>query len=223
MKRLGPEALEVEARAIQLVEERGDELIREYRRLFGVVVSTDQARELFPEYSASIGNRLKFALAIQRSAASLADLVFRQIVEEESGGGALFTAGGTGAGKTSAILRNSNGAQAVAGARVIYDSNFNSFDSAMGKVELALKARCTVSVVFVHRHPVEAYLQGVIPRALEDGRTVSIEGHLRMHRDSRKTFLKMQRRLQGNEKTGFTVLSNTGHESEVFQGCTTLK
>lgn len=72
-------------------------------------------------------------------------------------------------------------------------------------------------MIYVHRNPVEAYLNGVIPRALEQGRTVSIEGHLRMHKDSRETFLKIQKRLQDNDNVGFTVLANTGHESESFE------
>jgi hypothetical protein len=43
---------------------------------------------------------------------------------------------------------------------------------------MALEAGLRAIVFFVHRHPVEAYLRGVLPRALLEGRTVSIEGHL---------------------------------------------
>lgn len=217
MEGLSADAVEVEARAIERVTTESKQLIHEYRARFGVVVSTDQARELFPDYSASLESRLRYAGAVQHSAACLADMVFHDIVQEEMGGDALFTAGGTGAGKTSAILQNAETGQGMAGARVIYDSNFNSLKSALAKVELALRAECTVSVIFVHRNPVEAYLEGVLPRALEQGRTVSIAGHLRMHKDSRLTFLKVQRRLQAREKVGFMVLANTGHESEAFK------
>jgi hypothetical protein len=217
MEGLPRDAVEVETRAIELVSGQAEQLIQEYLRRFGVVVSTDHARELFPDYAASLESKLRYAGAVQHSAAYISDMVFGQVLQGEPGGNALFTAGGTGAGKTSAILQNIETGQAMAGARVIYDSNFNSFKSALAKVELALKAECTVSVIFVHRNPVEAYLEGVLPRALEQGRTVSIQGHLRMHKDSRGTFLKMQRRLQGNEKVAFTVLSNAGHESEVFK------
>ncbi len=50
-----------------------------YKR-FGVVVGTDLARELFPDYTASLENRLKFAAAVQRSAAHIADQVFTNIL-----------------------------------------------------------------------------------------------------------------------------------------------
>jgi hypothetical protein len=144
-------------------------------------------------------------------------LVFKEIVNEGSGGAALFTAGGTGAGKTSALLRTMEGDESLSDARVIYDSNFNSLTSSLAKIESALDAKCKVTVIFVHRHPLEAYLQGVVPRAFEEGRTVSIKGHLRMHKDSLSTFLKVQRRLELNENAVFRVLSNTGHESELFR------
>jgi hypothetical protein len=37
-----------------------------------------------------------------------------------------------------------------------------------------------------------------------------------MHKDSRKTFLKMTKSFASNNDVSFMVLSNTGHESEAF-------
>lgn len=213
---LSPEAQQVEERAILRVRQETEALVREYRQRFGVLVSTDLARELFEEYAASVDTRLRFASAVQRSAARIADKVFAQILSEPGDGMALFTAGGTGAGKTTSILSTRQTAGLLANARIIYDSNFNSLGSAKAKVELAIASRATAIVIFVHRHPVESYLQGVLPRALEEGRTVSIAGHLRMHRDSLKTFLRVQRAFSGNPKAAFTVLNNTGHATEAF-------
>jgi hypothetical protein len=216
---LSLDAVEVETRAIALVENYPDRLVAEYRKRFGILVGTDLARELFPDYVYSTDNRLKYAAAVQHSAARIADLVFATIVGEESGGGALFTAGGTGAGKTSAILLDAARNDNLSDARVIFDSNFNSLKSALAKVSAALDAGCKVIVIFVHRHPVEAYLQGVLTRAIEQGRTVPIDGHLRMHRDSLSTFLKAHHKLEDNENTAFRVLVNTGHESELSSSC----
>jgi hypothetical protein len=50
------------------------------------------------------------------------------------GGDALFTAGGTGAGKTTAIRTNSQTRGLISEAAVVYDSNFNSLGSARAKV-----------------------------------------------------------------------------------------
>jgi len=214
---LGAEEQAVQERSIALLKSNTEQLIAQYRANFGVVVGTDLAREMFPEYSENIGTRLKFAVSVQRAAAKLADLVFDQIVSEIDGGSSLFTAGGTGAGKTTSILRDGTAKEAFACSRVIFDGNLNSFKPSKAKIEAVLAKQCKVAVVFVHRHPVAAYIKGVIPRALEQGRTVPIHGHLRMHKDSIETFLKCHRYFAQNQNVSFIVLNNTGHEQESFR------
>jgi hypothetical protein len=213
---LSPEAQAVEVRVVEQVEQELDGLVEQYLERFRVVVGTDLARELFSDYTASLQSRLQFALAIQRSAAYVADEVYKRILSGPVLGDALFTAGGTGAGKTTAIRTSSQTSGLISEAAIVYDSNFNSLSSAKAKVTLALEVGLRVIVIFVHRHPVEAYLEGVLPRSLVEGRTVSIEGHLRMHRDSLKTFLRCQRFFAENPQAAFLVLNNTGHEAEAF-------
>jgi hypothetical protein len=217
LKGLGPEEQAVQERSIALLKSDSERLIAEYRSRFGIVVGTDLARELFPEYCVNIDSRLRFAASVQRPSALLADLVFGRIVSEIDGGSSLFTAGGTGAGKTTSILRDGTTKEVFNCSRVIFDGNLNSFKPARAKIEAVLERRCKVVVVFVHRHPVEAYINGVIPRALEHGRTVPIQGHLRMHKDSIETFLKCHRHFADNQNVSFIVLNNTGHEQETFK------
>ncbi len=212
MEGLGPEEVEVESRAIQLFKDHSAELVAEYRSKFGIVVGTDFARELFPDYAVDLGSRLRFAAAVQRSAAALADLVFDQMLAEKKGSAVLFTAGGTGAGKTSSIRANGD----FIDAGIIFDGNFNSWGSSKKRVEKSLQFGCKVAIIFVHRHPVEAYMQGVIPRALVEGRTVAIDAHLRMHSDSISTFLRINRKFADNKNVSCMVLNNTGHEIRSF-------
>jgi hypothetical protein len=185
-------------------------------RSIGSGLESSSGRTWLGNFTASLQSRLQFALAVQRSAAYVADEVYKRILSGPVLGDALFTAGGTGAGKTTAIRTSSQTSSLISGAAIIYDSNFNSLSSAKTKVTLALEAGLRVIVIFVHRHPVEAYLEGVLPRALVEGRTVSIEGHLRMHRDALKTFLRCQRSFAENPQAAFLVLNNTGHEAEAF-------
>jgi hypothetical protein len=213
---LSPEEQSVQNRAIALLKANKDQLIADYRTRYRIVTGTDLAREMFAEYTKSIESRLRYAVAVQRPAAALADAVFDQIVSERNGGLALFTAGGTGAGKTTSIMRNGVTNAAFHGASVICDGNFNSPKPSTSKVESVLGRGCKVVVVFVHRHPVAAYIKGVVPRALEQGRTVPIHAHLRMHKDSIATFLKLQRNFADNRNVSFIVLNNTGHEQESF-------
>lgn len=216
IRELPPEARELQLHAARLVREDLAGLIGGYRQRFGLIVGTDYARELFAEYSASIESRLKFAAAIRRSASRVASAVFAQVLSERGKGMVLFTAGGTGVGKTTAIRSQAGQESLLTHARVIYDSNFHRFESASRRVEMAINARSEVVVVFVHRHPVEAYLDGVVPRALVEGRTVPITGHLRMHRDALSTFLRVRAVFAADRRTSFIVLNNTGHPAEAF-------
>ena len=115
----------MEERAILRVREELDALVRVYRKRFGVLVSTDLARELLRN-RASVETRLRSASAVQRSAARIADRAFARILSEREMGMALFTASGTGADKTTSIHSTGQTAGLLTSARVIYDSNFNS-------------------------------------------------------------------------------------------------
>lgn len=81
---------------------------------------------------------------------------------------------------------------------------------------MAVDAGSRAVIIFVHRHPVEAYLEGVVPRALMEGRTVPITGHLRMHRDSLSSFLEAHKAFAADPRIAFKVLNNTGHPAEAF-------
>jgi Mg-chelatase subunit ChlI len=73
-----------------------------------------------------------------RSAAYVADAAYKRILSGPVVGDALFTAGGTGAGKTTAIRTSSQTTGLIPEAAVVYGSNFNSLEPARAKVTLAL-------------------------------------------------------------------------------------
>ena len=127
-----------------------------------------------------------------------------------------LTAGGTGAGKTTAIQSPAGMAGPLEHARLIYDSNFHRVVSNRRRLRMAVDAGSRAVIIFVHRHPVEAYLEGVVPRALMEGRTVPITGHLRMHRDSLSSFLEAHKAFAADPRIAFKVLNNTGHPTEAF-------
>jgi hypothetical protein len=67
----------------------------------------------------------------------------RKTCTERGSDMALFTAGGTGAGKTTSIRSTRQAAGLLTNARIIYDSNFNSLGTAKAKVELAIASGST--------------------------------------------------------------------------------
>src|SRR3546814_7560989 len=80
----------------------------------------------------------------------------------------LFTAGGTGAGKTTAV--NAAG-DAFGKPEITYDTNMNTLSSAVDKVDQALAAGRDVRLAYVYRDPVEALACGALPRAERQARS----------------------------------------------------
>src|ERR1017187_9213586 len=203
-----PEEAALEQRASDRVWQNAPELAEEYGRKFGNEIGTDNAREVVsPEYAASQETRIRWSRATQKGAAALADYLFDETLKNpypEKPRVVLMTAGGTGAGKTTALRASPS----FKHAQFIYDSNLSSKKSSVARIEAAKSAGHQVKVLFVHRHPVEALTGGVLPRAMKDGRVVDLEAHARMYRDWAENFGYLVRKYANDpdvELTAFEI------------------
>ena len=153
----------------------------------GKVLNTDVARELSPDY---LKDRTKSA-AVHAPASYFIKKLYAQKLQESAKPGeaplVLFTAGGTGAGKTTAIDTIPSMKALSDKAQIVYDTNMNTYPSAKQKVEQALTAGKDVHIVAVQRDPVDALVNGALPRAMRQeqefgsGRTVPLGEHLKTH------------------------------------------
>src|ERR1035438_1599876 len=105
-----PEEAAVEQRASDLVRRNAPALAEEYGWRFGNEIGTDNAREVVsPEYAASKEARSMWSRATQKPAAALSDYLFDEALKHpdpEKARVVVMTAGGTGAGKPSALRGN---------------------------------------------------------------------------------------------------------------------
>lgn len=166
------------------------------------VVSADHAKEAIPDYNGT--NSDEYQPAASKFAANYYD----QLLETQKGKGnntVLIFAGGTGAGKTSAL--KSLGEQTSKYA-IVYDTNAASMEAASSKIDKALANGYKVRVLYVLRDPVAAYEHGVIPRTAEEGRVVSVDTHLQTHKGSYETIPQLVKKY-GN-KIDLKVADNTG-------------
>ena len=174
-----PEEAALEQRASDRVRGNAPVLAEEYSRKFGNEIGTDNAREIVaPEYAASKEARTRWSRATRKAAAALSDYLFDEALRHpdlEKPRVVLMTAGGTGAGKTTALRAS----PAFKHAQFIYDSNLSSKKSSVARIEAAKAAGNQVEILFVHRDPVEALTGGVLPRAMDEGRIVDLEAHAR--------------------------------------------
>jgi hypothetical protein len=179
----------------------------------GRVINTDTARELSTDY---LADRTKSA-AVHEPASWLTKQMYAEALAQPPEEGreplVMFTAGGTGAGKSSA-LRDALGPLADK-AQTVFDTNMNGTKSAKGKIDQALKAGKAVSIIYTYRDPAEALTHGALPRAMHQeakfgsGRTVPLEEHIKTHVGSNKTIRELAAHYKGNPMVDIRVLDNT--------------
>lgn len=218
-KPLTPEQKEIESRfAAQLnADYRG--AVDAYSKLpdaeGGKVLNTDTARELSADY---LADRTQSA-AVHEPASDFIKRRYAEMLTEQPGPGevpmVLFTGGGTGAGKSTAIKTLPQVQELKDHAQVVMDTNMNTYDSAKKKVEQALAAGKEVRIAMVVRDPEEALVNGALTRAMRQekkygsGRTVPIEEHIRTHEGARDVVLQLAEEYADDENVKIIVIDNT--------------
>lgn len=182
----------------------------------GRILNTDAARELFPEYQA---NRTLSAQVHEPASTFVKNLYAEKLSQPTPKGydsTVVFTAGGTGAGKSKAIQQASQAASdTINKAEMIYDTNMNTFKSADDKIQQALKAGRDVRIFYTYRDPIESLTKGALPRAsgieatFGSGRTVPLSEHLKTHVGSRKTIDELASKYKDNPNVQISAIDNS--------------
>lgn len=178
----------------------------------GKILNTDIARELSPEY---LADRTRSAAVHEPASYFVKRLYEEKLAQIKPGDDVMFTSGGTGAGKTTAIELVPGLRQLSREAAIVYDTNMNSLASAVKKVEQALAAGGDVTIVHVQRDPVDALLNGALPRAMRQaqqygtGRTVPLIEHARTHRGAAEVVQQLAAKYADNPRVTVSVVDNT--------------
>lgn len=181
----------------------------------GRILNTDDAREMSPEYRA---DRTRSADVHEPSSAFVKQMYAEKLSKDTPTGRdntVLFTAGGTGAGKTTGLQEASKVSQGIKNAEIVYDTNMNKFESADQKIQQALKAGRNVGIVYTYRDPIEAMENGALKRAsrmeqeMGTGRTVPIEEHFKTHMGSREVMERLQDKYGDDHRFHMMVIDNS--------------
>jgi phosphoribulokinase len=127
----------------------------------------------------------------------------------------IFTAGGTGAGKSTGMDEVKKINKKAGNAELTYDTNMNKFESADKKIQQALDAKRKVSIIYTYRDPIEALEKGALTRSsrmekeMGTGRTVPISEHLKTHVGARMTIEQIAKKYRNNGKVQITVVDNS--------------
>ena len=207
---------EIETKAFRAVEKTKPLLMSEYEKRFGNVVNTDSARELFPEYAA---DRSK-SNSVHEPASFLSKEIYQKLLKEKKGQGnnkVVFSAGGTGSGKSFSIENLSELDSTYRAAPIVYDGNLAGLKSSTQKIEDALKNGYKVSIIYVDRDPVKALAEGALPRAMRMGRTVPLKEHVSTHLRSRETLQQLAKKYTNNPNVAIEVVDNNGSKLDIKQ------
>ncbi|UOF78922.1 thymidylate kinase [Caudoviricetes sp.] len=192
---LSPEYKKIEDSAFKRIEDSEEELLTQYQSLEdtkgGRIINTDSFRRLFTEDGYDGSN----AAAVQEPSSYLSKKAYAKALSnpEEM---VIFTAGGSGTGKTSALKGIQEISNELDSAAAVVDSNFSSLDSAVTKIKQAEKAGKAVIVDYVYRDPLDSFENGVVARMLnnktEMGRLVPSKVVAGNHIDSLKVVRQVE-------------------------------
>jgi PBSX family phage portal protein len=179
----------------------------------GKILNVDFARELSPDYSASKDARSLLAAAVHEPASDFIKKLYAQDLISQPAEGesplVMLTAGGTGAGKSTAIENVAEISDISKTAQVIYDTNMNTYDSALLKINQALDAGKDVRIAYVYRDPTEAMVNGALPRAMRMGRTVPAENQSITHAGSYDVVSRLAAKFEGSDHVKFAFIDNS--------------
>ena len=188
-RELTDDELRVQNNANSQVDNNLDELVQAYENEFGRKLDLDDARELFDDFAESPASRAEYGTAVHGASARVIDELFDRRLAEPVPPGTprpevVFTAGGSGSGKSSIT---SVAGQRLDDADFIVDSTLAKYETAQSRISQVLDSGRDVNISFVYRDPVEAFVEGVLPRAAETGRIVPIEAFAAIHNNVRTT------------------------------------
>ena len=209
--RRGPD-LDAEQQAVsdrikQQLDENPEPFIDRYLEKHGNRVDLDEARNLFPEYEA---NPARFNDAVHRGSGRVSTGAYDRLLEAPAGPDsyAVFTGGGAGSGKSSALSRHTD---TLDGADAVFDSTLSNFGRSREVIDKALDSGRDAGVFYVYRDPLDAF-QGVLKRADETGRPVNIDAFVATHTKSRQTINELIEHYGGDDRFQVQFIDNSGPE-----------
>lgn len=217
-KTLNTDESVVEAKVGQDLDSNYQQRKEEYESQFGNVLDADNARQMSEDYQA---NPEGLSDAVQRPTSAFLLRVYKDKLQEPAPEGkknmVSFTAGGPGVGKSTFLSKNPNDAQ------IIYDTNMANPQISKNQINRALNAGKDVEVNYVFRDPLEAFEEGVIPRAERTGRTIPISQYADIHLESQKTVQQLLGDYAGNDRVKINLIDNTGTQSQPVASVEELK
>jgi hypothetical protein len=224
---LSPEMVNENVDSIQKIMLNWDDYVQKYKNVKdkgkpsndgGRIISADDAKELDPT------GKYPKNRALSQDVHEVGSWFVKRLYEEKlakppgTGGfdeTVMFTAGGTGSGKTTALKNIPEVNKKYRKAEIVYDTNLSNFNSARKKIDQALNTGRDVQIVYVYRGLEDSLENGAIARAAErmlqegGGRTVPTIEHAKTHVGARNTVEQLQEHYKNVDGVEISVIDNS--------------
>jgi hypothetical protein len=172
----------------------------------GKLLDTDLARELFPEYNQNRESRMALSDLLDRAAGKFIAQIYDEQVAQAPVGDIWFLGGGPGSGK-SEMLQNLNHDFA----KLIYDSVSGNQSIAKERIEKALAAGNTATVVYVYADIENAadWIKKRFENQETGGRPVDADYAAQAHVSALETVLSLSDAYRNNPRVLFQIVDNS--------------
>lgn len=202
-KGLSPENQSIEEQAFLKIVSSEDNLLKQYKAKHGKEINTDNFRPLFKEEGYNGAN----AAAVQEPSSYLAKKAFADALKND-GKFALFSAGGSGVGKSFGIKSVPELTKLKEDSAVVFDSNLSSYDSAIKKIKQVESAGKEFQGVYTYRNPIKALTDGVVKRMRDNPEEMGRIVPTKVIADNHIKSLEVVKKLI-NEGYNFNIVDNS--------------
>ena len=188
-------------------------LLADYKSTFGNTIDPDLVKKLDPEFAKDPS----LAAAVHEPSSYLSKVIWKTALADKKAAGdkspVLFTAGGSGSGKSEAMGL----AKDILGApedSLTFDSVLGNFDKSVAKINEALKGQDgPVDIIYTN-----APLELAVKLNLQRGRTVKLDTQLNAHFQASENIKKLAEHYKNDPRVNITVVNNSGDPPDLAEG-----
>ena len=188
-------------------------LVADYKSRFGNKIDPDEVKKLDPNFDKDPS----LAAAVHEPSSYLSKVIWKNALKDKKEAGddspVIFTAGGSGSGKSEAMKL----AKIIIGAKndaLTFDSVLGNFDKSVAKIQEALDGQTGKVDIAYTNAPMEL----AVMLNMQRGRTVKLDTQIDAHFQASENIRKLQEHFKGSDRVNIVILNNKGNPPDLAEG-----